>query len=157
MPQPSGLDFIIIGLVLFAVSCLIAKLCFGGSFQLVGKNSNLIPCPDCGRMVSKLAKSCPRCGRPLESQPPVPSGSVAATRTDTAGKHNNGMALTGFAFGLASIFLYGIGIVPILGIVFSGLGLGTFKSRVEKNRWMAGVGLGVSIVFTLMFLFYRGR
>jgi hypothetical protein len=59
--------------------------------------------------------------------------------------------------GLASIFLYGIGIVPILGIVFSAIGLGTFKPQLQKNHWMAGVGLAVSIVFTLMFLFYRGR
>jgi len=26
---------------------------------------NLDPCPDCGQMVSRLAKTCPRCGRPL--------------------------------------------------------------------------------------------
>ena len=28
---------------------------------------NLDPCPDCGQMVSRLAKACPRCGRPLQS------------------------------------------------------------------------------------------
>ena len=27
---------------------------------------NLAPCPDCGQMVSRLAKTCPRCGRPLQ-------------------------------------------------------------------------------------------
>lgn len=26
---------------------------------------NLIPCPDCRRMVSRLAQACPGCGRPL--------------------------------------------------------------------------------------------
>jgi hypothetical protein len=30
-------------------------------------NPNLVPCPDCGRHVSRLAKSCPNCGRPLSS------------------------------------------------------------------------------------------
>ncbi|MBU0640082.1 MAG: DUF3302 domain-containing protein [Planctomycetes bacterium] len=27
--------------------------------------SNLVPCPDCGRQVSRSAKACPNCGRPL--------------------------------------------------------------------------------------------
>ena len=27
---------------------------------------NLTPCPDCGRMVSRLAKTCPQCGRPFQ-------------------------------------------------------------------------------------------
>ena len=31
------------------------------------KNPNLLPCPDCGNQVSKLAKACPKCGRPLAS------------------------------------------------------------------------------------------
>jgi hypothetical protein len=28
-------------------------------------SSNLTPCPDCGRLVSKMATACPQCGRPL--------------------------------------------------------------------------------------------
>jgi hypothetical protein len=31
-----------------------------------GSNPNLTPCPDCGRMLSKLAPSCPQCGRPTK-------------------------------------------------------------------------------------------
>ena len=31
-------------------------------------NPNLLPCPDCGRNVSRLATSCPQCGRPLKPQ-----------------------------------------------------------------------------------------
>jgi predicted amidophosphoribosyltransferase len=30
---------------------------------------NLVPCPDCGNKVSRLAKTCPRCGRPLVVEP----------------------------------------------------------------------------------------
>ena len=26
---------------------------------------NLSPCPDCGRMLSRLAATCPQCGRPM--------------------------------------------------------------------------------------------
>ena len=28
-------------------------------------STNLIPCPDCGNHVSRLAKACPKCGRPI--------------------------------------------------------------------------------------------
>ncbi len=31
-------------------------------------NPNLFPCPDCGRYVSRLAPSCPQCGRALTPQ-----------------------------------------------------------------------------------------
>ena len=27
--------------------------------------SNLVPCPDCGSEVSRLARACPKCGRPF--------------------------------------------------------------------------------------------
>jgi hypothetical protein len=27
---------------------------------------NLIPCPDCGKQVSRIAESCPDCGRPIK-------------------------------------------------------------------------------------------
>ncbi len=30
-------------------------------------NPNLLPCPDCGRLISREAKSCPQCGRPMSS------------------------------------------------------------------------------------------
>ncbi len=31
-------------------------------------NPNLFPCPDCGHYVSRLAPSCPQCGRTLTPQ-----------------------------------------------------------------------------------------
>jgi hypothetical protein len=29
--------------------------------------SNVDPCPDCGRTVSRMANACPHCGRPLKT------------------------------------------------------------------------------------------
>ena len=29
---------------------------------------NLVPCPDCGHMLSKQAAACPSCARPLRSE-----------------------------------------------------------------------------------------
>lgn len=31
---------------------------------------NLIPCPDCGHQLSRLAESCPSCARPLRASGP---------------------------------------------------------------------------------------
>ena len=28
--------------------------------------TNIAPCPDCGQLVSRLAPTCPHCGRPLK-------------------------------------------------------------------------------------------
>src|SRR5208337_833874 len=67
-------------------------------------------------------------------------------------KRNNPMAATGFVLGIVSIFLYFIGILPILAIVFSAIGLGTFKQELQKNKWMAGVGLALGIIYTLMYM-----
>jgi uncharacterized OB-fold protein len=33
------------------------------------KYPNLLPCPDCGRMTSRLAAACPQCGRFIQSFP----------------------------------------------------------------------------------------
>src|SRR4051794_16593059 len=32
----------------------------------------LIPCPACGRQVSKQAPTCPQCGQPIAAPPPAP-------------------------------------------------------------------------------------
>jgi hypothetical protein len=67
-------------------------------------------------------------------------------------KKNNSMAVTGFVLGIVSAFFYFIGILPILAIVFSSIGLGTFKPDSQKNKWMAGVGLALGIIYTLMYM-----
>jgi hypothetical protein len=69
----------------------------------------------------------------------------------------NPMAVTGFILGIASIFLYVIGIIPLLGIIFSSIGLATFKEETEQGKWMAGWGLGISIVFMLVKLNESGH
>ena len=65
---------------------------------------------------------------------------------------NNGLAVTGFIFGLASMLLYAIGIIPILAVVFSVAGLATFKPDSKKNKWMAVVGLMLGAVYTVVML-----
>jgi hypothetical protein len=63
--------------------------------------------------------------------------------------------LTGFILSRVSTVLYGTGIVPILGIVFSAIGLGRFDPELQKGKWMAGWGLALSILYTMMFLTHK--
>lgn len=69
-----------------------------------------------------------------------------------APKSFNPLAMTGFILGLTSVVFYVIGIIPILGIVFSGIGLGRFNPETQKAKWMGGWGLALSILFTITFL-----
>ena len=71
-------------------------------------------------------------------------------------KRFNAMGLTGFIIGLCSVALYAIGILPVLAIVFSGIGIGTFKPEAQKSSWMAYVGLGLGILYTIMNLSDKG-
>jgi hypothetical protein len=61
---------IVLGLLgLLAVGVVIAVVVILAASKKGGSaNPNLFPCPDCGRQVSRLAKSCPNCGRPLASE-----------------------------------------------------------------------------------------
>jgi DNA-directed RNA polymerase subunit RPC12/RpoP len=93
---------------------------------------------------------CKSCGTELHKD--VSAADSAKKLADSAKKVNNGAALTGFILGLASIILFFIGIIPILAVVFSSIGLATFKPEVQKNKWMAGVGLALGILYTIMML-----
>lgn len=33
-------------------------------------SNTLVPCPDCGQLVSRLAETCPTCARPLRTPTP---------------------------------------------------------------------------------------
>jgi hypothetical protein len=58
-----GILGLLAGVVVVVVLVLATSKHPGGS-----ANPNLFPCPDCGRYVSRLAASCPNCGRPLASK-----------------------------------------------------------------------------------------
>lgn len=62
-------------------------------------------------------------------------------------KPSNRLAQVGFWLGVASIFLFDLGIVPLLGIGFSVAGLFTFDEAKHSRIWQAWWGLGVSIVY----------
>ncbi|MGE4563972.1 MAG: hypothetical protein AB7F32_03800 [Victivallaceae bacterium] len=47
----------------------------GHTIEVPGPTSNLTLCPDCGRLVSKSARNCPGCGRPIQGMD-KPSGGL---------------------------------------------------------------------------------
>jgi tetratricopeptide (TPR) repeat protein len=73
-------------------------------------------------------------------------------------KKNNNIALAGFIIGLFSIFLFIFGIIPIIGILVSVIGLITIKKEIHKNKWMAISGLCLCVIFMFVnFWIYSGN
>jgi hypothetical protein len=50
---------------LAALVFLVVKIARNTTPPALPANGSLYPCPDCGRHVSRLAVTCPQCGRPL--------------------------------------------------------------------------------------------
>ena len=67
-------------------------------------------------------------------------------------KKLNTFALVGFVLGLCSFLISLWGIIPIVGIVFSGLALAQIDLSVEKGKGFAVVGL-ISSIINLVFTF----
>lgn len=86
----------------------------------------------------------------FQPQPAPPAGPETASPQSEVQRRFNALALTGVTFGLISCFYQALGVTPILGIVFSTLGLVSFDDRTEKMRWMAVFGLGLSILVTML-------
>lgn len=72
-------------------------------------------------------------------------------------KPRNGFALTGLIFGIAAFFLFSIGIIPILAVTFSAIGLARVKDRAGSGRAQAWTGLALGIVYTLVYLYHSGH
>jgi len=138
-----------------------------------------VECAVCGMLLaSDMAKRyhgstyCSQCygrwsmGHPSGELASVHREAVATTRqenrrgqadTPSASMQNNPYALTGLVLGFASVFLYVVGILPVLAVVFSAIGLGTFDERRHKNRWTAIVGLVLGILYTIMYMHAYGH
>jgi hypothetical protein len=72
-------------------------------------------------------------------------------------KTNNHACVAGFVLGLTSVFLYVIGILPIMGILINIIGLASFDKSTQKNKWMGVVGLILSGLYSLMYLNHYGH
>jgi hypothetical protein len=92
---------------------------------------------------------------------PTDSGSsptiATAPTPQTTKKQTNRATVAGFWLGIASMFVYPLGIIPLLGIIFSCIGIANFDESIHKNRWMAGIGLALSLVYMLMNAILNGH
>jgi len=100
-----------------------------------------------------------------ELNPALRSGSVTAQQRVVASVANpapanpsgNAAAVTGLCLGIASVLLYVIGILPILAVVFSGIGVAKAQSRNGQGQVAAWIGLILGIIYTIMYLSYYGH
>jgi len=97
---------------------------------------------------------CPNCGSEQPSGGNVRHAGVTVSGNGTQGKTNNRYGITGFVLGLVSVFFYFIGIIPLLAVVFSAIGLGTFQEANQKNNWMAITGLILGILFSILCIIF---
>ena len=122
-------------------------------------------CPKCGTSVPILASQPEVQWRP-RSEPAVKTAQLDSSATAQSAPYPapgqtdlpaNGYAVTGLSLGIASVFLYFIGIIPLLAIIFSGIGLAKVKERQGKGQVQAWIGLVLGIVFSILCLSYYGH
>ena len=72
-----------------------------------------------------------------------------SVRVEKGNPDKNPFAVTGFIFGIISIFLSAFSLFPILAIIFSGIGLSEAR-KGGRSSWMAIVGLVLGILYLLV-------
>jgi hypothetical protein len=139
-------------------------------------NKQVFVCPYCGALTTAVHQLwvssgrhrylCRACKKELSIEVPHAQSTNAvkgsgpltpAISSPHVFKHNNPWALWGFITGLVSIFFFWIGIIPLAGLGLSVAGLTSFKPETQKNKWMAGVGLALSILYTLAYMGHYGH
>ena len=69
----------------------------------------------------------------------------------------NKLAITGFTLGIVSIFFSSIGIIPILALILSSIGLYQAKKRKEGGVILAIIGLILGAIYTLVYMRIYGH
>jgi hypothetical protein len=122
-------------------------------------------CPYCGKRVKADSPWCPVCGRNLikspseKALPPSPARQAASEAFEesllpAARTPYNPFASLGFLLGIAAIFLYELGVVPVLGLILSVAGRILAGKRRGKGRIPAEIGIAVNGLYSVMFLLH---
>ncbi len=111
-----------------------------------------VRCPRCGIANPDEARFCSRCGESI---------AVPHAAPENGGRKpmalRNGYATAGLWLGIASVFLAEFGIVPLLAIIFSFIGLGKADERDGAGRFRALFGLILGILYMFVNLHMHGH
>lgn len=94
-------------------------------------------CAKCGNEIEKGTTFCANCGTPVEGT----TKKVETESNDNGGQVSNGMATAGFVL---SFF------VPVLGLIFSIIGLNKANQLNGAGRGLAKAGLILSIIWLVL-------
>ena len=107
-------------------------------------------CTQCGKELNDQAVVCVNCGCAVENKAAAPAANAPA-------KKYNGLAIAGFVVSLVSWFLAFYGVVAIIGVVLSALGMKQCNTGATKGKGLAVAGLVlgiISLVYTLIALLF---
>ena len=116
-------------------------------------------CPICGRSLRGNTDqagqyvSCPYCKRRYRLPTAAELHESKRRKSGPPGAPYDGWSIVGFILGLTAFFLTGfeVPIVPVLAIIFSGIGLSNTAARKKKGRAFAVIGLVLGIIFLGVF------
>lgn len=108
-------------------------------------------CPNCGTENTTNSKFCPNCGQAMGE------GVVNNTPVVNNGAKTNGLAVAGFVTGLSSLLINIMGLVGLIALILSAVGLTKTGPEKDKGRGMAVAGLIlgiISVIYGLFQIFY---
>lgn len=121
-------------------------------------------CPSCGREVAETEIFCANCGTSLNggvnpnNTNMMNNMNTVNTTTNNVNKPGSGMTIAGFVCSLVSFLCCGL--LSIVGLILSIIGLKNIKSGKEdaSKKWMAIVGIVLSSIGLLWFIisFFAG-
>ena len=137
----------------------------------------LIKCNECGKNVSDKAESCPNCGAPVNEKIIIKK---ERTCQNCGGAVNNNaykcphcysileeeenvkyeqpgqtniLSVTGFLFGLISLFIDILGLFGVVAVILSGVGLTQINNRNEKGTGFAVFGFIFGLISIGYFIY----
>lgn len=107
---------------------------------------SLVSCKSCGANISDKAFKCPKCGKAI---------SKAIADTNNHNLKSNSLCTTGFILGIISVF-FGTGLLPIITLIISIIGLSKFNNSIHKNKWMGITGVILGVIYTIVYVGRQG-
>ncbi len=107
-------------------------------------------CKQCGMKLEEGVCFCPSCGTAATEAYP---GQVSSAAPRPQATSSNGLVVAGFVVSLVSLLINFLGLVGIVGLVLSGIGLSQVSREGGSRRGMALAGVIIGAVSTLWSVF----